>query len=297
MNARIGVDIGGTKIAVALVSDAGEVLGEVLRSSTPRGGELILDSVADAVRRVTGQAQPNVAVGVAAAGVIDQHGSVRSAATTMSGWEGVSIRDGLGSRLGCAVRVMNDVHAVAVAEASLGAGRGFRRVLAVAVGTGIGGGFVIDGRLDSGATGVAASVGHVVVPSAAGEPCPCGAFSHAEGLARGPALEEYYAGVTGGNVVSLREVAERSRNGDRKAVETVTYGGRVLGEALSSAANVLDPDVIVLGGGVAEIGAPYFAAALESFQSGAMPLVRSVPIVPAALGVSAPIVGSALLCI
>lgn len=292
---RIGVDIGGTKIAAAVVADRGKVVGEVLRAPTPRGGEAVLDLVAVLVGRLSTSPGARPLVGVASAGVIDADGVVRSAAATMREWQGTAVRAGLEGRLRTSVDVINDVHAVALAEARFGAGRGFRRVLAVAVGTGIGGGLAVDGCVERGATGLAASVGHVVVPDATGEPCTCGAHSHAEALASGPALERYYARRVGSPPIPLREVVRRSGLGDADADATIAFGGMILGQALASAANLIDPDVIVIGGGVAEIGESFIGPARHAFAAGVMPSARTTTIVPAPLGVMAPLVGAACL--
>src|SRR5690606_6505640 len=141
----------------------------------------------------------------------------------------------LASRLASPVAVVNDVHAIALAEARVGAGVGADRVLAIAVGTGIGGGVVRHGMLDAGAHGVAGSFGHMSVAAAAGVRCTCGGIGHAEAVASGPALERRYAEIVG-HECGLREIVQRSRQGDATARSLITFGAEVLGEVVANAA-------------------------------------------------------------
>lgn len=291
----IGIDLGGTKIAGGLVARDGTLAGDVVRVATPArdGAEAILAAILDVVATLRLTHARIDGVGIAAAGVIDDDGCVASATDLLPGWAGTPVTHRIASATGLHVVTLNDVHAAALGESHVGAGRGSATVLLAAVGTGIGGGVVRDGRVVTGRTGIAGSVGHVVVPEAAGHVCSCGVDGHAEAIASGPALERRYAAL-GGERLALREVAARAAGGDGLAAAVLTDGARALGRALAAAVSVIDPDVVVLGGGVAQIGHTYLDAVAAALREDLMPAVRDVPLVAAALGTDAPIVGAAV---
>lgn len=291
----IGVDLGGTKIAGGRVAPDGTVVGDVVRVPTPAndGPDAILAAIVDVVARLRTGGHDIDAVGVAAAGVIDDEGRVTSATDLLPGWAGTHVTRSVAHATGLPVVTLNDVHAAALGEATVGAGRGCGSVLLAAVGTGIGGGLVREGRAVAGRAGVAGSVGHVVVPDAVGHMCSCGVDGHAEAAASGPALERHYAAL-GGNRLGLRDVVDLAAAGDPRAREVLARGSRVLGRALAGAVSVLDPDVVVVGGGVAQIGPTYLDGVATALREDLMPAVRDVPVVAAALGTDAPIVGAAV---
>jgi glucokinase len=283
------VDIGGTKTAAALVRD-GVVLART-RTATPAraGAAAVLDTAAALVRSLGGTP---VAVGVGAAGLVDPvTGRTTAATSSISDWSGVDVPGGLRDRLGLPGTVLNDVQAFTLGEAAHGAGRGLPTVLGVAVGTGVGGGVHAAGILLTGRLGAAGHLGHVPVPQAVGRPCPCGATGHVEAVAAGPAIAAAYAARVGGDPVPLPEVVRRARAGDPDAGHVIGYAGAALGTALAGLANTLDPDRIVLGGGAA---VPELLAAVRpAFTAACMPLLGTVPLVPAALGDDAALVGAA----
>ncbi|MEW2352310.1 ROK family protein [Spirillospora sp. NPDC029432] len=260
------LDIGGTKIAAALADGDGTVLRRA-RVPTPRGGgTAVLDAAA---RLLDGFAAEDVAaIGVGAPGVVDPAGRVVSATDVLPGWAGTPVREALAERTGLPVAVVNDVRAMAYGEARAGAGAAFRRVLHVSVGTGVGGALTTAGELERGAHGTAGELAHLLVPERGPVPCGCGRRDHLEAVAAGPAI---------------------AATGDPAGA------GGVLGRALAGLLAVLDPDAVVLGGGVAQIGAPFLDAVTAAFRAEALPPLRALPILPAALGTDAPLVGAALL--
>lgn len=291
----IGVDLGGTKIAGALVAVDGTLVGDVVRVPTPAadGGEAVLAAILGVVATLRRAHVDVDAVGVAAAGVIDADGRVASATDLLPGWAGTPVSQRVAEATGLPAATLNDVHAAALGEAVHGAGRGAGVVLLAAVGTGVGGGVVRDGCVALGRAGVAGSVGHVVVPEAVGHVCSCGVDGHVEAVASGPALERLHV-AAGGEKVPLRRVAELAAAGDARAVTVLAGGACALGRALAGAVSVVDPDVVVVGGGVAQIGSPYLDAVAAALRENLMPAVRDVDVVPAALGTEAPIVGAAV---
>ncbi|CAD5137725.1 MULTISPECIES: ROK family protein [Microbacterium] len=298
----VGVDIGGTKVAVAgfrQEPDGGRRRVTAVRTlSTParEGGEAIVRAVVDAIDMVRG-AERVAAVGVGTAGVVDQDGGITSATDAISGWAGFPLRAALIHALDVPVAVVNDVHAAAVAEAAAGAGRGACGLLMVAVGTGIGGAVVLPDGLRAGATGTAGSVGHteLALPlELAGRRCGCGGVGHVEAVASGPGLEQTYRERTG-TALTLREVDAAARAGDAVAEEVIAEGARFLGRALAGAQALLDVEVIAVGGGVAAIGERYLAEVARAYRAAAMPGPTAARVRPAELGIDATVTGAAVL--
>lgn len=285
----IGVDIGGTKIAVARVGESLE--GEVLTAPTPRDSSAILATVTDLARRAAGAAAV-FGVGVGSAGTFDGSGAVTHATDLLPGWTGTPVAAALAEALGLPAVALNDVHAAALAESQRGAGAGFTRVLVAAVGTGIGGAFVNDGSLDRGRTGSAGSLGHLRVAGVE-RVCSCGAIGHAEAVASGPGMERTYR-ERGGENLGLREIAALARAGDTVARSAIDEGAVALGRALVSAATISDPDMIVIGGGVSELGGLLFDGVTAVYRAEALAVMRDVPIRPAALGIRATLIGGAI---
>ncbi|SCE97017.1 ROK family protein [Micromonospora mirobrigensis] len=282
------VDIGGTKTAAALVR-GGAVLTRTQAPTPARDGAAAVLDTAAALVRSLGDAP--VAVGVGAPGLVDPAtGLVTAATSSIHGWSAVDVPGGLAGRLDLPGVVLNDVQAFTLGEAVHGAGRGLPTVLGVAVGTGVGGGVHAAGTLLVGRLGAAGHLGHVPVPQATGRPCPCGAVGHVEAVAAGPAIAAAYAERTGA-AVDLPEVVRRARAGDPVAAEVIAHAGAALGTALAGLANTLDPDRVVVGGGAAV--PELLAAARPAFAAACMPVLGVVPLVPAALGTDAQLVGAA----
>lgn len=291
-----GIDIGGTKTAAALVTADGRVL-ERRRVATPvhEGPGAILDTAAAAV---TGFGASVAAVGVGSAGVVDSAaGTVLSATDALPGWVGTRLRDGLRRRLGDApVAVDNDVHAHLVGEAWRGAAVGHRQVLLVAVGTGIGGSMLLDGRVHHGAHHAAGHAGHLPVPAAAGRPCTCGAHGHAEAVAAGPALLAAYLERGGAPVADgLATVSARADDGDQLAAEVLTEGATALGQAVAGLVSMIDPELVVVSGGVSHCGPAWWEPLRATVAKETLPQLAGVSLVRSALGGEAAVIGAARL--
>lgn len=295
----LGIDIGGTKIAAGLVADDGPVVESVTTVRTPvdRGPDAILDATAELAQSVlTGLDAADsggFVVGVGAAGVIDRAGTVFSAAGTIPGWQGTDLRGQLGTRLHAEVRVLNDVHAAALAEREWGAARGLASFLMVTVGTGVGGAIVRDGRLDTGRTGTSGSVGHIASRVAPLRECSCGQRGHVEASAAGPAMETAYAQSTGRRR-SVPELARAAAGGDLYADAVINDAADALGVGLADALNVLDVEAVVIGGGLMSLGPRYLDRVRRTFQGAALPGPAAAAIHPAALGTTATLAGAGL---
>jgi glucokinase len=300
MHSVIGIDIGGTKIAGGLVDRDGGVRFETT-APTPaqEGSAAILATAAAVAERVRAAAENDgihvAACGVGAAGQIDHaRGCVRYASPTMKGWAGTEIAQELSQRLAMPVVVDNDVNVLALAEQRFGAGRGLCDVLFVAVGTGIGGALVLDGRLRRGATSTAGELGTLLVDAAAAQANPAPLVGQVESYASGPAIAARYRSLTG-DAVDLRTAAARAQAGDANAVQALREGAVILGLALNGLLNTLDPEALIIGGGVPQIGELWWGPLLATIRANPMPGPAAILVRPAALSIHAPIVGAGAL--
>jgi glucokinase len=298
----IGIDIGGTKIAGGLVNSSGGVEHEFsLPTPAQEGSEAILATaiaVAERVREVAlAEGRQVDACGVGAAGQIEwPRGRVRYASPTLKGWAGTEIAQVISARLGLPVAVDNDVNVLAAAEQRFGAGRGLDDVLFVAVGTGVGGALVLGGRLWRGATSTAGEIGTLLMDvSAARVPGAGPLAGKLESYVSGPAIAARYCEITGEHTVDLRAVAARAQAGDAHAIEVVREGAVLLGLALNGFLNTLDPQALIIGGGVPQIGDLWWGPLRETICANPMPGPASIRVLPAELSTHAPIVGAGAL--
>jgi len=252
---RIGIDLGGTKIeAIALSPDGAEIARR--RVATPRDYGASLDAIAELVRELERAADEAGTVGVGIPGtVVPRTGLVKNANST---WlNGRPLGRDLEERLDRPVRLMNDANCFALSEATDGAAAGAPVVFGVILGTGVGGGIVVDGRCLSGANLIAGEWGHNPLPwltpdEQPGPPCYCGKHGCVETWLSGPGFERDHAEHTG-RTLPGREIARAVASGDPGAVATLARYHDRLARALASLINVLDPDVVVLGGGMSNV--------------------------------------------
>lgn len=298
----VAIDIGGTKCAAALVSGDGTV-ADVTTAPTPgdQGPAAILRIAADLATNLlvaaTARGHEVVGLGIGSAGVIDTvTGSVVSATDVLRDWAGTKVRDALSELSGIRhVVVDNDVHAHAIGESWRGAAAGAASTFFVAVGTGIGASVVIDGNVWHGHRSVAGHFGHLPIAQASGIPCVCGRSGHVEAVAAGPAMVSAYNQRAGADLSSLADVARRAAAGDQLAQLAVETGARALGSAIGGVANLIDPEVVVIGGGVTGVGERWWAPMEESLRAELLPPLADLTVLPAALGSSAALVGAARL--
>lgn len=306
MRTLLGIDIGGTKIAGGVMDTAtGQVLfQERVPTIATEGGPAVLERALDLARRLLGEAKRRgltvVGIGVGAGGQIDSGtGVVISATEILPGWTGTRIRDAFVDTLGIeSVHVDNDVNALAMGENRFGAGRGFSNLLYLALGTGVGGAIISGGRLHRSARGVSGEVGHLILDPG-GLECTCGGRGCLEQYVSGPALLRHYKALTGGIGIaegtSLRELAHMDPEG--AAAHAIQRTGEMLGIGLVTLANIFGPDRIIIGGGLAALGAALIEPARTVLGARAMAPVRDVPIITAAGGADASIVGAASLAL
>lgn len=300
------LDIGGTKIASALVVLSDTTLpcikayGKIPTEAT-RGGEFVLSRAIDSVQRVFNECEGCIdGIGVSSAGVIDPFtGDVTYANDLMPGWGGTHLGSALEEEFGVRVSVLNDVHAHALGEARWGAGRGKDSCLVVAIGTGIGGAFVDNGRILLGEHHEAGHVGHLACYHAHGIPCSCGASSHLEPIAAGPGIIEGYLEHGGsksthdGSILDGAYIDKLARQGDPAAIFAEERSGSAIGEVLASVANMLDPTCIILSGSVAQCGPAWHKAMDIGWNETVMPPVAQTPRILGELADDAPLIGAA----
>ena len=300
------VDLGGTKVAAALVDEHHGVLRRA-RVPTPGGGpDAVLDAVVEAVGRL--EAAPQ-AVGVGVPGPVRD--GVVLQATNLAGWrQPVPVAERLAERLGVRVVVENDVTAGTVGEWVAGAGRGARFLLGVFMGTGVGGGLVLEGRPYVGAFGAAGEFGHMVV-QLDGAMCLCGRRGCVEAYAGRACMEQAAAIATGaGRPTRLQTIRDEKGKdrltsavwakalaaGDPLAVELFATATAAVGAGIASAANLLDLDRVVIGGGLTEkLGDTLVERVAAAAARNLFVLDRELPVVAAELGDDAGVVGAAAL--
>ncbi|MEO8266300.1 MAG: ROK family protein [Ilumatobacteraceae bacterium] len=298
MRRALAVDIGGTKIAAALVTVDGE-MSERRESPTPadQGPGAVLDAVAELVADlVTSETGGIAGVGIGTAGAVDtRSGRIVSSTDTIGGWAGTDVRSGIGERLGGdlpAVVVHNDVDAHALGEAWLGAARTASSALMIAVGTGIGGAIIVGGRLWTGEHHAAGEIGHVPTPGAEGLRCPCSREGHLEALASGASMARRYRTLTGADT-DARTVIERAEAGEPVARRIVRDAALGLGHAIAGLVTTIDPACVVVGGGVAESGAVWWEPMIDTCRADLIDALAAIPIVRAELGPAAALLGAA----
>lgn len=307
VDSYLAFDIGGTKIASGLVTFGDEAMPTVAyRDSIPtdahRGGDdvcrrlveyaqRLLQQYAEAGRRVAG-------IGIAAAGVPDtKTGEILAATDTLPGWKGQRIYDALRAVSNLPIVMIGDVGGHGLGEALYGAGSGAETVLSIGVGTGIGGAIVMQGKLITGAHGVAGHAGHMPCALACGIACSCGTTSgHVEAVASGSGLATLYNTKKSAAVLAVKngyEVCVRAERDEPFACEILEMSAQALGECVAGMANLIDPDVIVMSGSVVNAGERWWKALRRSFTDSALELVKATPLVMGALGGTAPLIGAA----
>ncbi len=192
--------------------------------------------------------------------------------------------------------VDNDVNAVALGEHHFGAGRGYQAALYVAIGTGVGGALVQDGKIWRGATWSAGEICHLVVDYDGTRRCSCGATGHLEAYTSGPAMTQRYRELSGlRQQVDLKAIAAYARQGDSHALTAIAEGAQILGIALGGVLNIFDPEVLVIGGGVPEMGDLWWRHFETALRNNPMPGPANVHLRPAELGTDAALAGAAWL--
>ncbi|MFH8467443.1 ROK family protein [Streptomyces sp. NPDC017991] len=295
----IALDVGGTGMKAALVGADGELLHQARRSTgRERGPDSVVESILAfaADLRAHGEehlGEPASAAGVAVPGIVDADRGIAAYAANL-GWRDVPLRSLLSERLyGAPVALGHDVRTGGLAEGRIGAGRGADRFLFVPLGTGIAGAIGIDGRVEAGAHGFAGEIGHVVVRPG-GAPCPCGQRGCLERYASAAAVTEAWAEASGDRDADAADCAKAVESGDTRARTVWQDAVDALADGLVTALTLLDPRILIIGGGLAEAGETLFTP-LRAAVERRVTFQKLPSIVPAALGDTAGCLGAGLL--
>lgn len=312
--AAIGVDIGGTSVKLGLVSVSGRVvLRDSFLTAQGSGRARLLEKLGTHIQSFRKEAARRgfkvVGVGIGAPGPIHvQRGFVHSF-PNIPGWKNTPLKKIIQKRIHLPVWVDNDANLMALAEYCFGAGRGSRNVIALTLGTGIGGGLVINGKLFHGHVFSAAELGHLII-NENGPLCACGNRGCVEAyVGNRPFVREVKRRLREGAPSLLKTwlkdkklsltpllVAQAARKGDPFSKKMWHETGVHLGTALAGLCNILNPEKVILGGGIAQNGALIFKPVIATIRKKAFPIAaRSVRVVPAKLGVDAGLVGAASL--
>jgi len=307
--AGVGIDVGGTKIAAMRVEPDGRIAAREQVDTPADDMTATLDAMVETARAVI---DPTVAaVGVGAAGLVSFSTGTLAFAPNLA-WRDAPITRHVSTALGLPTVTDNDANVAAWGEHRAGAGRGVSDLLLVTVGTGIGGGIVAGGSLFRGAHGFAAEIGHIIVEPG-GPLCGCGNYGCWEQVASGHAItragrdaahqypNSVIAQLAGGDpdAVNGPVVTRAAQQGDQLAIGILSEVGRRLGEGIAGLVNVLDPEVVIVGGGAVAAGDLLIEPARVGFRDAVEAVEHrpEVPIVPATLGNDAGAVGAALLAL
>jgi glucokinase len=308
----LGIDLGGTKINTALVDIAGRIVSQDYRETrAAEGPTVVIERMAEAALQVVVRAGVEStqvrAVGVGSPGPIDVHAGVVESPPNLPGWTRVPLGQRIADALELPAFLENDANAAALGEHRFGAGRSTRHMVYVTASTGIGGGFIIDGKLYRGATGSAAEIGHtIILPQ--GPQCTCGRRGCLEALASGTAIAREGAELVSRGISTLivdlaggdparvgaRVVAQAAAEGDTEAQRIIDEAMTYLGLGMANLVNLLNPEVLVIGGGLTNMGEMLFGPVRRIMRQYAFPTAAdAVRIVPAELGDDAGVVGAA----
>lgn len=294
----LAVDVGGTKIAAAVVDETAQILAAASRPTPTHDPEATFDAVRAALDHLRSgdQADGAQAVGISCAGPVDLVAGTVSPLNIWS-WRGFPLRDRVGALLpDLPVALAGDGLCMALGEHWAGAGRGSGSMLGMVVSTGVGGGLVLDGRPFPGRTGNAAHVGHVVVEPEDGLPCGCGGRGCVETVASGPGLVRWarMKGWQAPDHADAAHLAAAARAGDRLPRAAFRRGGWAVGLAVVATAAICDLELAVIGGGVAGAGDVLFDPLRETLAEHArLSYLDSLRVVPATLGGQAGLIGAA----
>lgn len=306
----VGVDLGGTKIS-AIVADAqGNIKARDYRQTfAARGPEAVIRRIVQSIKRVRASRADILGIGIGAAGACEASSGIVSTSPHLPGWCNVPLRDIIQREFGIPTYLDNDATVAALGEHRFGAGVGIDNLIYVTVSTGIGGGIIIDGKLYRGASGTAGEIGHMTI-DVNGPRCNCGNIGCWEALASGTALaREAVARIQAGaqttilsfcegdlKKVSAETVFLAAQRGDELAGELISRTAYYFGVGLANLVNIFNPELILIGGGLSQMGQPLLAPALKVVKERAFELpARAVRIEMAKLGADVGVLGAVAL--
>jgi len=300
----VGIDMGGTNIRLALVSEDGVATNSVkYNTSAHEGKDIVIGRLSAATSEIISEGRRHgtvVGVGIGAPGLIE-NGVVRNS-PNLPGWKEVPLQRLLEETLSLPVVLENDANAVAYGERSMGAGKGFNSLICITLGTGVGGGVILDGKIWRGAFGMAGEVGHMIVEPE-GVKCSCGnrgcleSYSSATAIVR-MAKEAVSRGDASWDINNLttETLDAAARGGDMVAAALFAGAGRELGIGIASLLHILNPEAVIIGGGVAKAWDLFYPFLAEEIKNRCFrEVAERTKILPASLGDSAGMLGVAKL--
>lgn len=310
---NIGIDIGGTNVKIAIVDSKGKLaFTETASTRAEMGYEFTIKNIINLIKDSLTKSEVSIeqvgGIGVGCPGQIDSNNGIVRALPNIPGWVNVPLAKILMDEFDLPAKIDNDVRVATLGEYKFGAGRGYENIVCITVGTGIGSGLILGGRLHRGASLAAGELGHIIVQEHHGEICGCGNTGCVEAVASGPSIvkqaELYlmtgkstkFKELAAGSPITPEIVAEAALQGDGVAIKIFERTGYWIGIALSSVVNLLNPEVIIVGGGVAQAGDLLLDPIRETISKRAMKIsAEAVHVIPAQLGNSAGVVGASLL--
>lgn len=301
-----GVDVGGTSVKLGLFSREGEILEKwEIPTVTENAGARVLPDIAQSIlgkMAEKGIGEDDLAgIGVGAPGGVDGDGNLVNGAVNI-GWGSFNIPEALRAYIKVPVKAANDANAAAFGEMWQGSGRGYKNIVVVTLGTGVGGGIIIDGKIVNGTTGSGGEIGHMHLVDDEKEPCGCGAYGCLEQyasatgiarLARRRLEKDDKASVLRGGHISAKTVFDAVKEGDAVAIEIAEQFGEYLGRGLAMVASVVDPEIFIVSGGVSKAGDILLSFIRPAYQKYAFRECRKAKFVLAQLGNDAGICGAA----
>lgn len=301
-----GVDIGGTTVKIGIFTDAGKLLDKwEIPTRTDEGGKYILSDIAESVedRRVEMGIEKKDVLGVG----MGVPGPVRADGTVLRcvnlGWGIFNVEEELSKLTGYVVKAGNDANMAALGEMWQGGGKGHRNIVMVTLGTGVGGGIIINGKMISGVNGAGGEIGHICVNDSETEKCGCGntgcleQYTSATGIVRSANIllntTDKPSKLRTVQYISAKEIFDAAKDGDELAASLVENHGKVLGKALAQIACVVDPEIFVIGGGVSRAGDVLVDTTKKYFLEYAFHACRTTQFALATLGNDAGIYGGA----
>jgi len=293
----LGLDLGGTNVKGAVIDTEGRIISQV-EEATPPGKEVkeIVVCLADMIERLASEHPEIIGVGLGSPGILDAERKIIRASPNFPSWSNVLLIELIARYIKLPLILENDANCFALAEHRWGAGRGCRHLLALTIGTGIGGGIIIDGELYRGSTGAGGELGHISIDMN-GPKCSCGSYGCIERyIGSRWFVEAARQKLSDSSINSPKDVNILSSAGNHAAADFIAKQGELLGIACVSLINIFDPQAIIIGGGIAELGDPFFRGIRHSVNERSyLKLASEVKILPADLGTKAGALGAAAL--
>lgn len=310
---RIGIDVGGTNVKIALVDSDGKIgYSNTIPTRAEMGYEYTINNMKQAIRDLMTETKLSAkdieGIGFGLPGQVDFKSGIVRLITNIPGWVEIPLAKMIEDEFHIPTRIDNDVRCAALGELNFGAGKGCENLICITVGTGIGSGLIINGKLVRGASNAAGEIGHIKLQMHDGPICGCGDTGCLEAFASGPSIvamaEEYILGgkstkyreMANGGTITPFIVAEAAKAGDPVARRIFTRMGEYIGIGMASVVNLLNPERIIVGGGVADAGDILLNPLKETIKKRAMKIAgETVQVVPAQLGNTAGVIGASLL--